>query len=88
MYVAQPGRFLKEKALARRMQDPLYYAMVMQAVEDVYKRQLQKLFLGIGICSGILLFFLRIPVLSLYDLQPLSLIHILSDERASVPCSR
>ena len=34
MYVAQPGRFLKEKALARRMQDPLYYAMVMQAVEE------------------------------------------------------
>ena len=33
MYVAQPGRFLKEKALARRMQDPLY-AMVMQAVEE------------------------------------------------------
>ena len=35
-----------------------------------YARRLQKLFLGIGICSGILLFFLRIPVLSLYDLQP------------------
>lgn len=34
MYVAQLGRFLKEKALARRMQDPLYYAMVMQAVEE------------------------------------------------------
>ena len=34
MYVAQPGRFFKEKALARRMQDPLYYAMVMQAVEE------------------------------------------------------
>lgn len=34
MYVAQPGRVLKEKALARRMQDPLYYAMVMQAVEE------------------------------------------------------
>lgn len=34
MYVAQPVRFLKEKALARRMQDPLYYAMVMQAVEE------------------------------------------------------
>ena len=34
MYVAQPGRFLKRKALARRMQDPLYYAMVMQAVEE------------------------------------------------------
>ena len=35
-----------------------------------YAKRLQKLFLGIGICSGILLFFLRIPVLSLYDLQP------------------
>ena len=35
-----------------------------------YARRLQKLFLGIGICSGILLFFLRIPALSLYDLQP------------------
>ena len=34
MYVAQPGRFLTEQALARRMQDPLYYAMVMQAVEE------------------------------------------------------
>lgn len=33
-YVAQPGRFLKEKALARRMQDPLYYAMVMQEVDE------------------------------------------------------
>lgn len=30
-YVAQPGRVLKEKALSRRMEDPLYYAMVMQA---------------------------------------------------------
>ena len=33
-YVAQPGRFLKEKALARRMENPLYFAMVMQAVGD------------------------------------------------------
>lgn len=33
-YVAQPGRFLKEKALARRMENPLYYAMVMQAVDE------------------------------------------------------
>lgn len=33
-YVAQPGRFLKEKALGRRMEDPLYYAMVMQAVDE------------------------------------------------------
>lgn len=30
-YVALPDTRLKEKALARRMQDPLYYAMVMQA---------------------------------------------------------
>lgn len=35
-----------------------------------YARRLQKLFLGIGICSGIALFFLRVPVLSLYDLRP------------------
>lgn len=35
-----------------------------------YAVRLQKLFLGIGICSGITLFFLRIPVLGLYDLQP------------------
>lgn len=35
-----------------------------------YAKRLQKLFLGIGICSGIILFFLRIPVLSLYDLKP------------------
>lgn len=33
-YVAKPGSMLKEKALARRMKDPLYFAMVMQAVED------------------------------------------------------
>ena len=32
--------------------------------------QLQKLFLFIGVCSGILLFFLRVPVLGLYDLSP------------------
>lgn len=35
-----------------------------------YARRLQKVFLGIGICSGIALFFLRIPVLALYDLRP------------------
>ena len=35
-----------------------------------YARRLQKLFLGIGICSGIALFFLRVPVLGLYDLRP------------------
>lgn len=34
-YVALPYTLLKEKALKRRMQDPLYYAMVMQAVEEV-----------------------------------------------------
>lgn len=33
-YVSQPGRFLKEKALGRRMENPLYYAMTMQAVGD------------------------------------------------------
>ena len=33
-YVAQPGRILKEKALGRRMENPLYFAMAMQAVGD------------------------------------------------------
>ena len=33
-YVSQPGRLLKSKALNRRMENPLYYAMVMQAVGD------------------------------------------------------
>lgn len=33
-YVAQPGRFLKEKALGRRMENPLYFAMAMQAVGE------------------------------------------------------
>ena len=33
-YIALPDSRLKEKALRRRMQDPLYYAMVMQAVEE------------------------------------------------------
>ncbi len=33
-YVALPDTRLKEKAVGRRMQDPLYYAMVMQAVDD------------------------------------------------------
>lgn len=33
-YTALPTSRLKEKALRRRMQDPLYFAMVMQAVED------------------------------------------------------
>ena len=33
-YVALPQFLLKEKALNRRMQNPLYYAMVMQAVDE------------------------------------------------------
>lgn len=33
-YVAQPGRRLKEKALGRRMEDPLYFSMTMQAVDE------------------------------------------------------
>lgn len=33
-YVKLPGALLKEKALARRMKDPLYFAMVMEAVGD------------------------------------------------------
>lgn len=33
-YVSLPQTLLKEKALNRRMQNPLYYAMVMQAVEE------------------------------------------------------
>lgn len=33
-YVALPTSRLKEKALARRMADPLYYACVMQAVDE------------------------------------------------------
>ncbi len=33
-YVAKPGTMLKEKALGRRMQNPLYFAMTMQAVGD------------------------------------------------------
>lgn len=33
-YVALPDTRLKEKALGRRMQNPLYYAMVMQAVDE------------------------------------------------------
>ena len=35
-----------------------------------YSRTLQRMFLIIGVFSGILLFFIRIPVLSLYDLSP------------------
>ena len=33
-YVALPESRLKEKALVRRMENPLYYAMVMQAVKE------------------------------------------------------
>ncbi len=33
-YTALPDTRLKEKALARRMEDPLYYAMVMEAVDE------------------------------------------------------
>lgn len=33
-YVNQPGRMLKAKALGRRMENPLYYAMAMQAVGE------------------------------------------------------
>ena len=35
-----------------------------------YSNRLQRIFVVIGLISGTLLFFLRIPVLSLYDLQP------------------
>ena len=34
LYVNQPGRMLKAKALGRRMEDPLYFAMAMQAVDE------------------------------------------------------
>lgn len=34
-YVALPHTILKEKALDRRMANPLYYAMVMQSVDEV-----------------------------------------------------
>lgn len=34
LYVNQPGRMLKDKALARRMENPLYFAMTMQAVDE------------------------------------------------------
>lgn len=40
------------------------------ALVKTYAKRLQKLFLGIGILSAGLLFFLRVPFLSLYDLQP------------------
>ena len=34
LYVNQPGRMLKAKALGRRMEDPLYFAMVMEAADE------------------------------------------------------
>ncbi len=34
-YVSKPESMLKEKALNRRMEDPLYFAMVMQGVDEV-----------------------------------------------------
>lgn len=34
-YVAMPNTMLKEKPLIRRMKDPLYFAMVMEAVDEV-----------------------------------------------------
>lgn len=34
-----------------------------------YSRRMQKLFLVIGVISGIVLFFIRIPILNLYDLS-------------------
>ena len=36
----------------------------------LYSKKLQKLFVVIGIICGVLLFFIRIPVLSLYQLSP------------------
>lgn len=35
-----------------------------------YARIMQRMFLVIGLVSGLLLFFLRIPILSIYDLSP------------------
>lgn len=35
-----------------------------------YSKRLQKMFVAIGIISGIILFFARIPILSLYELSP------------------
>lgn len=34
-YTSQPGRLLGPKSIHRRMNDPLYYSLVMQAVDDV-----------------------------------------------------
>lgn len=35
-----------------------------------YSSKMQRMFLVIGVVSGILLFFIRIPILGLYDLEP------------------
>ncbi len=35
-----------------------------------YSKMMQKLFLAIGICSGIILFLIRIPILGFYNLTP------------------
>ena len=39
------------------------------ALTKVYAKVMQRMFLVIGILSGILLFFIRIPILNLYDLS-------------------
>lgn len=40
------------------------------ALVKAYSKKLQRIFIVIGIVFGIILFFLRIPILNLYDLQP------------------
>jgi phosphate acetyltransferase len=50
-YVAMPETRLKEKPLIKRMKDPLYYAMVMQAVGDA-----EVTFAGIDNTTGDVLF--------------------------------
>ena len=35
-----------------------------------YSKMMQKLFLAIGVCSGVILFLIRIPILGLYNLTP------------------
>lgn len=41
-----------------------------QKLAKLYSKKLQKLFVFMGIICGVLLFFIRIPVLSLYQLSP------------------
>lgn len=41
-----------------------------QKLAKLYSKKLQKLFVVMGIICGVLLFFIRIPVLSLYQLSP------------------